>query len=90
MCLLCVLFGVFERGLWLASAMGGKFPWVDGGGMGSRGIPWRMPKSMNEVQCFVGLVKYLAQFMPEVSVYAMPLTGIQRNRHPFKWKEVHH
>ena len=27
--------------------------------------------------------------MPEVSAYATPLTGIQRNGHPFKWREVH-
>ena len=50
---------------------------------------WRMPKFLNEVQHFVGLVKYLAQFMPEVSAYATPLTEIQRNGHPFKWREVH-
>ena len=55
----------------------------------SRICSWRMPKSLNEVQRFVGLVEYLAQFMPEVSAYAMPLMGIQRNRHPFKWREVH-
>ena len=50
---------------------------------------WRTPKSLNEVQQFVGLVEYLAQFMPEVLAHAMPLTGIQRNGHPFKWREVH-
>ena len=27
--------------------------------------------------------------MPEVSTYAMPLTEIQWNGHPFKWREVH-
>ena len=45
--------------------------------------------TLEDHEQFVGLVKYLAQFMPEVSAYAMPLTGIQRNRHPFKWREVH-
>ena len=50
---------------------------------------WRMLKSLNEVQQFVGLVEYFTQFMPEVSAYATPLMGIQRNRHPFKWREVH-
>ena len=43
---------------------------------------WRTPRSLNEVQRFVGLVEYLAQFMPEVLAYAMPLMGIQRNGHP--------
>ena len=50
---------------------------------------WRTPKSLNEVQQFVGLVKYLAQFIPDVSAYATPLTGIQRNGHSFQWREIH-
>ena len=50
---------------------------------------WRIPKSLNEVQQFVGLIEYLAQFMPDVSAYITPLTGIQRNGHPFLWREVH-
>ena len=50
---------------------------------------WRTPRSLNEVQQFVGLVGYLAQFMPDVLVYATPLTGIQRNGHPLQWREIH-
>ncbi|KIN92793.1 hypothetical protein M404DRAFT_57019, partial [Pisolithus tinctorius Marx 270] len=46
---------------------------------------WRVPKSLNKVQRFIGLVEYLAQFMPDISAYMMPLTGIQRNGHPFLW-----
>ena len=45
---------------------------------------WRTLKFLNKVQQFIGRVEYLAQFMPDVSVYAMPLTGIQRNGHPFQ------
>ena len=50
---------------------------------------WRKPCNLNEVQQFVGLVEYLAQFMPDLSVYTTPLTGIQRNGHPFLWQEIH-
>jgi len=50
---------------------------------------WRKPHNLNEVQRFVGLVEYLAQFMPDVLAYTTPLTGIQRNGHPFLWREIH-
>ena len=50
---------------------------------------WRTPHNLNEVQKFVGLVEYLAQFMPDISVYTTPLTGIQRNGHPFQWRDIH-
>jgi len=50
---------------------------------------WRTPRNLNKVQRFVGLVEYLAQFMPDMSTYAMPLTGIQRNGHLFQWRELH-
>ena len=50
---------------------------------------WRTPRNLNEVQKFVGLVEYLAQFMPDISAYTTPLTGIQRNGHPFMWRDIH-
>jgi len=50
---------------------------------------WRKPCNLNEVQQFVGLIEYLAQFMSDVSAYTTPLTGIQRNGHPFLWQEIH-
>ena len=34
---------------------------------------WRTPQNYNEVQKFLGLVQYLAQFMPDVMVYTTPL-----------------
>ena len=55
----------------------------------SRIRSWRTPRNLNEVQRFVGLVEYLVQFMPDVSTYATPLTRIQRNGHPFQWREIH-
>ena len=50
---------------------------------------WRTPWNLNGVQKFVGLVEYLAQFMLDISVYTMLLTGIQRNGHPFQWRDIH-
>jgi len=50
---------------------------------------WRKPHNLNEVQQFVGLIEYLAQFMPDVSAYTTLLMGIQRNGHPFLWQEIH-
>ena len=37
----------------------------------------------------MGLVEYLAQFMLDISAYNMPLTGIQKNGHPFQWRDIH-
>ena len=50
---------------------------------------WRTPRNLNEVQKFVGLVEYFAQFMLDISAYTTPLTGIQRNGHPFQWRDIH-
>ena len=55
----------------------------------ARVCEWRTPRNLTEVQRFVGLVEYLAQFMPDVSAYTTPLTGIQRNGHTFLWREIH-
>jgi len=40
---------------------------------------WRKPHNLNKVQRSVGLIEYLAQFMPDVLAYTTLLTGIQRN-----------
>ena len=50
---------------------------------------WRMPWNLNEIQQFMGLIEYLAQFMLDISAYTTPLTGIQRNGHPFQWRDIH-
>ena len=36
---------------------------------------WRTPRNYNEVQKFLGLVQYLAQFMPDIMAYTMLLSG---------------
>ena len=30
---------------------------------------WRCPRTFNDVQCFLGLVQYLAHYMPDISTY---------------------
>ena len=40
---------------------------------------WRTPQNYNEVQKFLGLVQYLAQFMPDIIVYTTLLSGSAHN-----------
>jgi Reverse transcriptase (RNA-dependent DNA polymerase) len=44
---------------------------------------WRTPRTYNDVQRFLGLVQYLAHYMPDVSAYTTPLAGCVRNNRPF-------
>jgi Reverse transcriptase (RNA-dependent DNA polymerase) len=46
---------------------------------------WRTPRTYNDIQRFLGLVQYLAHYMPDVSTYTTPLAGCVRNNHPFEW-----
>ena len=46
---------------------------------------WRTPHNLTKIQRFIGLIEYLAQFMPDVLAYTTPLTSIQRNGHTFLW-----
>lgn len=50
---------------------------------------WRVPRNHKDVQRFLGLVQYLAQFMPDVTAYTGPLSAICRNGQPFHWKPLH-
>ena len=50
---------------------------------------WCTPKNLKEVQQFLGLVQYLAHFMPDVTAYTRPLSAICRNGQPFFWKPLH-
>ena len=55
----------------------------------SRVRNWPTPKNYNDVQRFLGLVQYLAHFMPNVSAYTSPLSGMTRNGQPFAWRPLH-
>jgi Reverse transcriptase (RNA-dependent DNA polymerase)/RNase H-like domain found in reverse transcriptase len=50
---------------------------------------WRTPRNKHDMQRFLGLVQYLAHFMPNVSAYTGPLAAIQKNGHPFLWRPIH-
>ena len=50
---------------------------------------WRVPRTHKDVQRFLGLVQYLAQFMPDITAYTGPLSAICRNGQPFYWKPLH-
>ena len=43
----------------------------------------------NEVQRFLGLVNYLAHFLPEVTGYTSPMADMCRNGRPFVWRALH-
>ncbi len=46
---------------------------------------WRQPHNYHEVQRFLGLVQYLAHFMPDITTYTTPLTMCTHNGCPFQW-----
>ena len=50
---------------------------------------WNRPRNYNDVQRFLGLVQYLAHFLPDISVYTSPLAGMTINRTLFYWKLIH-
>ena len=52
-------------------------------------LEWRTLWSYPKVLCFIGLVKYLAHFMPDVSAYTSPLKSICSNGQPFYWRPLH-
>ena len=41
---------------------------------------WRIPQNYNKVQKFLGLVQYLALYMPDITVYTTPLSGSAQNK----------
>lgn len=55
----------------------------------SRVREWRTPRNYNDVQRFLGLVQYLAHFMPDVSAFTGPLSSMTRNGHAFEWRPLH-
>jgi hypothetical protein len=50
---------------------------------------WKTPRNYLEVQRFLGLVQYLAHFLPDISAYTSPLSAMTRNRQAFLWRPLH-
>jgi hypothetical protein len=50
---------------------------------------WRTPRNVNEVQRFLGLVQYIAQFMSDLSAYTGPLSSLCSETQTFHWRPLH-
>jgi hypothetical protein len=50
---------------------------------------WKTPHNYHEIQCFLGLVQYLAHFLPDISAYTSPLSAMIKNGQSFQWRPLH-
>jgi hypothetical protein len=50
---------------------------------------WCIPCNYLDISHFLGLVQYLAQFMPKVADYISPLSLMCTNNAPFQWRPIH-
>jgi len=50
---------------------------------------WNRPCNFKDVQRFLGLVQYLAHFLPDITSYTGPLASMTTNGTPFYWKPLH-
>lgn len=48
---------------------------------------WPTPKTVKDIQSFLGLANYNRKFIPNYSRIAMPLTKLTKKDTPFKWTE---
>ena len=46
---------------------------------------WQQPHNYHDVQRFLGLVQYLAHFLPDITAYTTPLSLCTHNGKPFLW-----
>ena len=49
---------------------------------------WPRPRDYNDIQKFLGMVNYLSQFMPDVSAFTSPLSGMSRMK-VWIWGPLH-
>lgn len=50
---------------------------------------WRTPRNYHDIQKFVGLVQYLAAFLPDITAYTGPLMSMTQNGNAFLWRPLH-
>ena len=50
---------------------------------------WPTPSSYHDVQRFLGLVEYISRFLPNISAFTTPLSGMCSNGLPFIWRGIH-
>jgi hypothetical protein len=46
---------------------------------------WCKPHTYNNILRFLGLVQYLALYMPDIMAYTMPLSGCAKDSQVFEW-----
>ncbi|CCO35566.1 hypothetical protein RSOLAG1IB_11470 [Rhizoctonia solani AG-1 IB] len=49
---------------------------------------WPVPKTVKQVQVFLGFVNYLRRFIPDFSSIARPLQNLTQKDKPWKWEEL--
>jgi hypothetical protein len=50
---------------------------------------WPTPATYHDVQRFLGIIEYISRFLPNVSAYSTPLSGMCSNGLPFVWRALH-
>ena len=50
-------------------------------------MEWQAPKSVSEVQSFLGLAGFYRQFVPNFAEVATPLTDLTKQKSEFQWTE---
>ncbi len=50
---------------------------------------WRTPRNYHDVQRFLGLINYLAPWIPNLAAYTTPLSGMCAKNRPFIWRAWH-
>jgi hypothetical protein len=50
---------------------------------------WPTPRTVLDIQRFLGLVQYLAAYMPDLSAYTTSISSLTRKGHPFIWMPLH-
>jgi len=49
---------------------------------------WSRPHNFKDIQRFLGLIQYLAHFLPDITLYTGPLVSMAKNGTPFYWKPL--
>lgn len=50
---------------------------------------WRSPRNYHDVQRFLGMIQYLAPFLPGVALLTDPLSAMTKGGTSFEWRPVH-
>ncbi|QRV99475.1 Transposon Tf2-1 polyprotein [Ceratobasidium sp. AG-Ba] len=50
---------------------------------------WPVPRNAHDIQRFLGLVQYLAAYMPDLLAYSGPLSNLTRKGRIFLWTPIH-